>query len=254
MIKEFVAVILAGGESSRFARTVEGNLPPDKLLAELVDGKTAIDLTIERLVKFGISKHDMIIVTSPSKYDAFRQKYSANHVILQPEAKGNADAATQAIPELKRKSEDAVVILVQGDDSFTYDESDYQQLINGLFGHDADVAVMTLDPQKEWDEKTRSFWQVEVSKDSIVKSITKERSETTQALVNAFAIRTRAFIKYMVGLEPNPLEKNEKILPDFMQAVLTNGGTIVAVPTDKFLGFNDFFQFTQARHMIQSNQ
>lgn len=249
--EKIAAVILAGGESSRFARTVEGEHPPDKLLAELVDGKTAVDITLENLKKFGVPRHRLIIVTSPSKHSFFQQKYRDHSVVLQPEPKGNADAAAKAIPEIKSMGEETVVILVQGDDSFTYDEADYRQLINKLIEHDADIAVMTLDPQKQWDEKTRSFWQVAVDQRGMVKSITKEGSESSQALVNAFAIKAKAFIDYMVGLDPNPLEKDEIILPDFMQTVLRHGGKIVVVPTEKFLGFNDFSQFMQARDFIK---
>ncbi len=251
--EKIAAVILAGGESSRFAKTVEGNHPPDKLLAELVEGKTAVDITLANLARFGIPQSRLIIVTSPAKHSLFQQKYHDFGVVLQPEFKGNADAAAKAIPEIKKIGEDSIVILVQGDDSFTYDESDYGQLIGKLIEHDADIAVMTLDPRKNWDEKTLAFWQVKVDEGGVVESIVKEAAEGTQALVNAFAIRAKAFTNYMDGLEPNPLEKNEKILPDFMRKVLENGGKIVAVPTEKFLGFNDFSQFMQARAFIQAS-
>lgn len=251
--EKIAAVILAGGESSRFARTVEGEHPPDKLLAELIDGKTAVDITLKNLEKFGISRNRLIIVTSPSKQSLFQEKYRDYSVILQPDPKGNADAAAKAIPEIECIGEDSIVILVQGDDSFTYNEADYRQLINKLIEGDADVAVMTLDPLKQWDEKTRTFWQVMVGEGGVVKSIVKEAATGSQALVNAFVIRARAFVGYMDKLEPNPEEKNEKILPDFMRKVLENGGKIVAVPTEKFFGFNDFSQFIQAKAFIQSD-
>lgn len=251
--EKILAVVLAGGESSRFAKTVEGEHPPDKLLAELIEGKTAVDITLENLKKFGVPRNRLIIVTSPSKHSLFQEKYRDYSVILQPDPKGNADAAAKAIPEIKSIGEDSIVILVQGDDSFTYDETDYRKLIDNLIKHNADVAVMTLDPNRQWDEKTKSFWQVAIDENGIVQSVTKEGLESTQALVNAFAIRAGVFVNYMDRLEPNPLEKNEKILPDFMRKVLENGGKIVVVPTEKFLGFNDFSQFMQARAFIQSN-
>lgn len=253
MIKEqYQVVILAGGESSRFAKTVEGDSPSDKLLAELTVGKTAIDLTLENIERFGVRKQDIIIVSSPSKYDLFKKKYLDCSIVLQSEARGNADAAAQAVPELRKKGEDAIVLLIQGDDSFTYDKFDYQRLVNNLLEHNADVAVMTLDPREQWDEKTKSFWQVVVGGDGMVQSVVKEGSGSTQALVNAFAMRANFFIEYMSGLAPNPLEKNEIILPDFMKAVLAHGGKIIAVPTKKFLGFNDFAQFAQAKLMFQA--
>lgn len=260
MNHELAAVILAGGESSRFRKTRPEGSPEDKLQAELVDGKTAIDLTLDQLEKFEIPTERTVIVVSPNKLEEFREKYPAYQVVLQEKPLGNADAASQATWSLDKWPEITTVILVQGDDSFTYFPEDYVQLTRALAQNQANIAVMVLDPKQTWDESTKTFWHVGVDAENIVHSIKKGPISGQDkvgglrylALVNAFAIDTNTFVDNITGLTPNPAEKNEIILPDFMKRVLANGGRILAVLTGKFLGFNDFEQYQKAQLSLKS--
>lgn len=251
---------MAGGESSRFRKTRPEGAPEDKLQAELIDGKTAVDLTLEQLTEFGIPEDQIVIVSSRRNFETSREKYPKQQVVLQEKPLGNADAASKAIDSLQNWPDVRTVILVQGDDSFTYFPEDYVQLTRALAQNQANIAVMVLNSKQTWDESTKTFWHVGVDVENIVHSIKKGPIPDQDkvgglrylALVNAFAIDTNTFVDNITELTPSPAEKNEIILPDFMERVLAIGGRILAVPTGKFLGFNDFEQYQKARLLLNS--
>lgn len=258
-------IILAGGSATRFrdSDSRPHEIPRDKLQAEILPGITTIGMTISNLHKLGIPDGQIVVVASPTNEAFMRENHPGNLIVVQPEPLGNADAAAKAVPVIEEMKGLKEIVLLQGDDSYTYDREDYLQLIEEIT-NGADVAVMVLDPTKEWDKSTSDFWHVACEGREVKKIFKGDKGEEQDkarekglqlyALVNAFAIRPSFFVRYMTDLPRNEAEGGEKILPDFMALSIEQGGVIKAVPTNKFMGVNDYQQFLEAQESLSSVQ
>lgn len=249
-MKETVVIILAAGKSSRWAESRPDTLPESKILAPVVDDKNSLDIIISNLLDCGVNPYNIVIVTNQTLKQTVTERFPESSVVVQEEPLGNSHAAACALEEVTKREKCKSVVLLQGDDALGYTTDELNQMNSQI--DLSDLVVMSTDPVK-WP----NFWQALTDEYGNILDIGKSGSfprslpgQKVVALANAFAIRKGAFINHIGALEPNPEEKNEIILPDFMRQLLKADMTLTTQETENFLGFNTYDEYLEAKKAL----
>ena len=111
-----VAVIMAGGKGERFWPRSRRNMPK-QFLSLTDDGKTMIQLTVER-IKPLVEIDDVFIVTNKDYKTLVKEQLPnlpEENIILEPMAKNTAPCIGLASMYIKKKYEDAVMVVLPSD-------------------------------------------------------------------------------------------------------------------------------------------
>ncbi|MEX0084427.1 mannose-1-phosphate guanylyltransferase/mannose-6-phosphate isomerase [Clostridium butyricum] len=117
------AVIMAGGKGERFWPKSRKSLPK-QFLSLTDDGKTMIQLTIERLKKI-VDIDDVYIVTNKDYRDFVIEQINGipeENILLEPMAKNTAPCIGLAAMHIKKKYKDAVMVVLPSDHLIKYNE------------------------------------------------------------------------------------------------------------------------------------
>ncbi|MEG2164648.1 MAG: mannose-1-phosphate guanylyltransferase [Ruthenibacterium sp.] len=113
---KYTAVIMAGGKGERFWPKSRANLPK-QFLSLTGDGKTMIQLTVERLLNV-VAMEDIFVVTNKNYRDIVQQQLPllpADNILCEPMAKNTAPCAAYAAAVIGAKYGDAVMCIVPSD-------------------------------------------------------------------------------------------------------------------------------------------
>ena len=113
---KIVAVIMAGGKGERFWPRSRRNMPK-QFLSLTNDGKTMIQLTVER-IKPLVEIEDVFIVTNKDYKTLVKEQLPnlpEENIILEPMAKNTAPCIGLASMYIKKKYEDAVIVVLPSD-------------------------------------------------------------------------------------------------------------------------------------------
>lgn len=117
------AVIMAGGKGERFWPRSRKSLPK-QFLSLTDDGKTMIQLTVERL-KSLVEIEDVYIVTNKDYKSLVLDQIQGipeENILLEPIAKNTAPCIGLAAMHIKKKYEDAVMLVLPSDHLIKYNE------------------------------------------------------------------------------------------------------------------------------------
>lgn len=117
------AVVMAGGKGERFWPRSRKSLPK-QFLSLTDDGKTMIQLTIERL-KSIVNIEDVYIVTNKDYKNLVLEQIKGipeENILLEPKAKNTAPCIGLAAMHIKKKYEDAVMLVLPSDHLIKYNE------------------------------------------------------------------------------------------------------------------------------------
>lgn len=117
------AVIMAGGKGERFWPKSR-KLLPKQFLSLTDDGKTMIQLTVERL-KSVVDIDDVYIVTNKDYKELVLSQVEGipeKNILLEPVAKNTAPCIGLAAMHIKKKYEDAVMLVLPSDHLIKYNE------------------------------------------------------------------------------------------------------------------------------------
>lgn len=118
-----VAVIMAGGRGERFWPQSRKSCPK-QFLNLTDDGKTMIQLTIERLKNI-VEMDDIYVVTNKDYKDLVRQQLpyiQSDNILLEPVSRNTAPCIGLAAVHIKKKYKDAVMIVLPSDHLIKYEE------------------------------------------------------------------------------------------------------------------------------------
>ena len=110
------AVIMAGGKGERFWPRSRSNYPK-QFLSLTNDGKTMIQLTVERLLSL-VKYEDMFIVTNKDYIKLVKEQLPNipdENILAEPVAKNTAPAIGLASAIIQKKYEDAIMIVLPSD-------------------------------------------------------------------------------------------------------------------------------------------
>lgn len=111
----FCALIMAGGKGTRFWPKSTEDMP--KQFLNLIDDKTMIQLTYERLLK--VMPKERIFVVTGEKYRQMVQNeletLPEKNIIIEPEGKNTAPCILLASLYIKQIYEDAIVAVLPSD-------------------------------------------------------------------------------------------------------------------------------------------
>lgn len=117
------AVIMAGGKGERFWPKSRKSLPK-QFLSLTDDGKTMIQLTVERLKKL-VDIDNVYIVTNKDYKNLVLEQIKGipeENILLEPVAKNTAPCIGLAAMHIKKKYNDAVMIVLPSDHLIKYNE------------------------------------------------------------------------------------------------------------------------------------
>lgn len=120
---KITAVIMAGGKGERFWPKSRKSLPK-QFLSLTEDGKTMIQLTVERL-KSIVRIDDVYIVTNNEYRNLVLEQIQGipeENILLEPIAKNTAPCIGLAAMHIKKKYEDAVMVVLPSDNLIKYNE------------------------------------------------------------------------------------------------------------------------------------
>ena len=120
---KITAVIMAGGKGERFWPRSRKSLPK-QFLSLTDDGKTMIQLTVERLKNL-VSIEDVYIVTNKDYKKLVLNQIKdipEENILLEPKAKNTAPCIGLAAMHVKKKYEDAVMLVLPSDHLIKYNE------------------------------------------------------------------------------------------------------------------------------------
>ncbi|NFI51507.1 mannose-1-phosphate guanylyltransferase/mannose-6-phosphate isomerase [Clostridium botulinum] len=120
---KITAVVMAGGKGERFWPRSRKSLPK-QFLSLTDDGKTMIQLTIERL-KSLVNIEDVYIVTNKDYKKLVVEQIPGipeENILLEPIAKNTAPCIGLAAMHIKKKYEDAVMLVLPSDHLIKYNE------------------------------------------------------------------------------------------------------------------------------------
>ena len=134
-MKTFYHIIIAGGSGSRFWPKSRKNKP--KQLLKILNNKTMIRLTFERINKFAKSKYIMVIASKElcKKIQAEIPEIPKENFIIEPSGKNTAPAIGLAAMHVLKKNENSLMAiypsdhLIEGDDEFQNTIHEAEKLI-----------------------------------------------------------------------------------------------------------------------------
>lgn len=130
---KITAVVMAGGKGERFWPKSRKSLPK-QFLSLTDDGKTMIQLTVERL-KSIVDINDVYIVTNKDYKNLVLEQIDGipeENVLLEPMAKNTAPCIGLAAVHIKKKYGDAVMIVLPSDHLIKYNEIYIDTLKNAV--------------------------------------------------------------------------------------------------------------------------
>lgn len=139
------AVIMAGGKGERFWPKSRKSLPK-QFLSLTDDGKTMIQLTIERL-KSIIDIDDVYIVTNKDYKNLVLEQIGGipeENILLEPVAKNTAPCIGLAAMHIKKKYEDAVMVVLPSDHLIKYNEIYIDTLKEAIAVAEEDKNLITI--------------------------------------------------------------------------------------------------------------
>lgn len=120
---KIVAVIMAGGKGERFWPRSRKSMPK-QFLSLTNDGKTMIQHTVERLSPI-VDIEDVFIVTNKDYKELVKQQLkdiSDENILLEPMAKNTAPCIGLAAVHIRRKYQDAIMLVLPSDHLIKYNE------------------------------------------------------------------------------------------------------------------------------------
>lgn len=117
------AVIMAGGKGERFWPKSRKDLPK-QFLSLTSDGKTMIQHTVERIAPL-VAIEDVFVVTNKDYKDLVATQLPdmpQENILLEPMAKNTAPCVGLAAMHVKKKYEDAVMLVLPSDHLIKYNE------------------------------------------------------------------------------------------------------------------------------------
>lgn len=120
---KITAVIMAGGKGERFWPKSRINMPK-QFLSLTNDGKTMIQHTVERISSL-VNIEDVFVVTNKNYKDlVFNQLKGIpeENILLEPMAKNTAPCIGLAAVHIKKKYEDAIMLVLPSDHLIKYNE------------------------------------------------------------------------------------------------------------------------------------
>lgn len=115
------ALIMAGGRGERFWPKSRKHMPK-QFLSLTDDGKTMIQLTVERILPM-VDHEDIYIVTNRDYYDLVRQqlpKIPAENILCEPAGRNTAPCIGLGAVHIQRKYGDATMIVLPSDHIIKY--------------------------------------------------------------------------------------------------------------------------------------
>lgn len=113
---KITAVVMAGGKGERFWPKSRTNLPK-QFLSLTEDGKTMLQLTVERLSPL-VCAEDIFLVTNRDYFDLAREQLPelpAENILAEPAARNTAPCVGFAAAAIRRKYGDAVMLVLPSD-------------------------------------------------------------------------------------------------------------------------------------------
>ena len=130
---KITAVIMAGGKGERFWPRSRKSLPK-QFLSLTDDGKTMIQLTVDRL-KDLVDINDIYIVTNKDYKNLVLEQIegiSEENILLEPIAKNTAPSIGLAAVHIQKKYDDAVMLVLPSDHLIKYNEIYIDTLKNAV--------------------------------------------------------------------------------------------------------------------------
>lgn len=134
---KIVAVIMAGGKGERFWPRSRKNMPK-QFLSLTDDGKTMIQHTVERIEPL-VDIEDVFVVTNQNYEGLVKEQLEglpAENILLEPIAKNTAPCVGLAAAYIRKKYEDAVMVVLP---------SDHLIKFNGIFINTLKEAIQVAD-------------------------------------------------------------------------------------------------------------
>jgi len=111
-----IALIMAGGKGERFWPKSRRSCPK-QFLSLTKDGKTMLQLTVERLISI-VDWNDIFIVTNSRYLNLIKEQLPLlleENILLEPMAKNTAPCIGYAVAHIKKKYSDATMIVLPSD-------------------------------------------------------------------------------------------------------------------------------------------
>ncbi len=161
-----IAVILAGGKGLRL--WPESRRLHPKQLCKLVDNRTMLDHTIDRLINAG-SRH-IIIITSDDLLAGIKEQVNARHddciieILSEPEGKNTAPAVGLVLARLYPDLTDEIIGIFPADhhiqDIAAFSTSVGRAVDAARAGHIATIGIKPDRPETGYGYIEKAFWEV----------------------------------------------------------------------------------------------
>lgn len=135
-----VAVIMAGGKGERFWPRSRRNMPK-QFLSLTDDGKTMIQHTVERINSL-VNIEDVFVVTNKDYEELVKEQLDgipSENILLEPMAKNTAPCVGLAAAHIRKKYEDAVMLVLP---------SDHLIKFNGIFINTLKEAIQVAEQEE----------------------------------------------------------------------------------------------------------
>lgn len=161
-----ISVILAGGKGLRL--WPESRRLRPKQLCKLVQDKTMLDQTLDRLMEAGTQK--IIIITNTQQLTAItelvklRSDSDIIEILSEPEGKNTAPAVGLALSKCLQESADAVMGIFPADhhilDNESFKHSIQQAVLAARSGHVATIGIKPDRPETGYGYIEKSKWEI----------------------------------------------------------------------------------------------
>ncbi len=167
----FCALIMAGGKGTRFWPKSTEELP--KQFLNLIDEKTMIQLTYERLLKI-IPKERIFVVTGEKYKELVKiqlQDLPDRNVIVEPIGRNTAPCILLASLYIKQIYEDATIAVLPSDHAIANSEEFCRilQMANGYVQKENKNSIVTIGITPNRPETGYGYIKCEKSNDKVIK-------------------------------------------------------------------------------------
>lgn len=142
---KITAVIMAGGKGERFWPKSRKQLPK-QFLSLTPDGKTMIQHTVERISPL-VNIEDVFVVTNKDYESLVLEQLAGipkENVLLEPMAKNTAPCIGLAAVHIKKKYEDAIMLVLPSDHLIKYNEIYIDTLKTAIQVAEEDSSMVTI--------------------------------------------------------------------------------------------------------------
>jgi mannose-1-phosphate guanylyltransferase len=182
-----VAVIMAGGKGERFWPKSRKNMPK-QFLSLTTDGKTMIQHTVERLLPL-VTIEDIFIVTNKDyKYLIMEQlpNILEDNIVLEPMAKNTAPCIGFAATYIRKKYNDAVMLVLPSDHLIKYNDMFIDTLRDGIEIAKQDKNMVTIGITPSYPET--GYGYINLGKDA--RTFEKVRAYEVERFVEKPSVET----------------------------------------------------------------